>query len=255
MNYPKVSFLTTSFNNKLLLEKTMKSILEQDYPNLEHVIIDGGSTDGTIELLKHYEPLYKGNLIWISEPDKGISDALNKAHKIMSGEYVIGGSDPLINKSVITMMLKNILEGDYDGCFGGLITVDDNRIIRKWSGKAGHIRLGWIPATPTLCMKRNVVEKYGSFNLKYKVVADYDCSIKIFLSKEFRFVAIEEPLVLFQAGGSSNGGLKANLFGIMEGHQALKDNGVKFAFITDILRIVRSLWQYRFSITRKEYKL
>ncbi len=253
MNYPKVSFITTSFNNKNLLERTFKSTLEQDYPNIEHIVIDGGSTDGTLELLKTYEALYNGRLIWISESDKGIYDAINKGHKLVTGEYILFGSDPFINKHVITKMITRIIDGNFDGCFGGLITVVNNRIIRKWSGKSGNIRYGWIPATPTLCCKKDVIDKCGNFKTDYRVSADYEYSIRLFYKTDYRFVAIEEPLILFEGGGSSNGGLRANLISIGEGHKALKENRIRLAAFTDLCRIIRSFWQYRYILTRKEY--
>lgn len=255
MEYPKVSFISTSFNSKNLLEKTMLSVLEQDYPNIEHVIIDGGSTDGTVELIKQYEPIYNGKLIWISEPDKGIYDAVNKAHRLLTGDFVMGGADPFINKSVISKMINTIQSGNFDGCFGGIITLVDDKVVRKWSGKAGSIKLGWIPATPTLCISKKVFEDCGEYKTDYIAAADYEYSIRIFLKNKYRFIAIEEPLVLFEGGGTSNGSIKANWLGIREGHKALKENNVKFAIMTDILRIIRSFWQYRFSITKKEYTL
>lgn len=252
--YPKVSFLSIFYNNKATLKRVMDDMLQQDYPNIEHVIVDGGSNDGTIDLLKEYELKYRGKLLWVSEPDKGIFDAVKKAHKLATGDYIMEGTDYFVNISVISTIVNKMQNGGYDICHSGLEYIRDSKVIRRMNGKNGKLRLGWMPATPTICKTRFVYEQTGEINDSYISSGDYEYTVRMLKDKKYKIGSIPETLILFEAGGISNGGIKANLLGLKEGHRALKENGIKFAWLTDFCRCIRTLWQYRFIVIGRKIK-
>lgn len=250
MEQPLVSIISVFYNDKEKLKKTINSVLQQDYTNIEHIIIDGGSTDGSVDILKASEKKYGGKkLKWISEKDKGISDADNKGLSMMEGKYFVFMCDPYCHSSVISTMVRNIISGNYDGCFGGLCFInEENKIIRVWSGKPGNWRFGWMPATPTFLLDTKYYRKYGGLKLQYKAGADYEFDIRLFSKeKNIKLVSIREPLVLFSGGGVSNGGIKANLNGIKECYQALRENKVKFALFTLMCKMVIAFFSYFFA--------
>lgn len=249
-----ISICTTVFNDKRTLKLMMDSVLKQDYQNIEHIITDGGSTDGSIELIREYENKYADcgkKLIWKSEKDNGISDGINKAVTLSSGKYIILGTDPYCNSHSISTIVSEIEKGDYDYVYGGMIFQKNGEIIRQWSGKPGNWRLGWIAATPTLCMKKEVWHKHGPFDLKYKGAADYKFQIQIFCDKTLSSSSIRKPLVLYSAGGTSNGGIKANVDSIKENFRIMRECGVKFGWITVICKIIIAFCAYTFASHKK----
>lgn len=250
MKQPLVSIISVFYNDKEKLKKSISSVLQQDYRSIEHIIVDGGSTDGSVDALKEAEKKYDDkSLKWISEKDKGISDAANKGLSMMKGKYFVFMTDPYCHSSVITTMVRSIVSGNYDGCYGGLCFVNsENRIIRVWSGKPGNWRLGWMPATPTFLLDTKYYIKYGGLKLQYKAGSDYEFDIRLFSrEKNLKLVSIREPLVLFYGGGVSNGGVKGNLNGIKESYQALRENKVKFAFFTLMCKMAIAVFSYLFA--------
>lgn len=249
-----ISILSTFYNDKKMLKLMMDSVLEQDHPNIEHVITDGGSTDGSVELIKEYEKKYAEcgkKLVWVSERDKGIYDGFNKAAKLSSGEYIIFGTDPYYNSASISDIISEIQKGDYDYVYGGMIFQKGGKIIRQWSGKPGNWRLGWMAATPTICMKKSVWDKYGPFDMNYKSASDYRFQVSLFLDSSLRSSAIPRPIVTYYAGGTSNGGIKAILFSIKECQAILNEFKVRFGWFTNMCKTIIALFAYAFASHKK----
>jgi glycosyltransferase len=169
----------------------------------------------------------------------------------MTGDYFMIITDPFTGKGIISLIMSNILERKYDYSYGGINFIRDGKIVRQWSGRGGNWRLGWMAATPSLCMSRKIYDKYGVFNEKYRAASDYDLQIRIFGDKSLRGVSISQPLVNYIAGGTSNGGIKANLYCIKECQQILWDNKVGFAIFTNALKTVIALFAYTFASRKK----
>ena len=182
----KVSIVTPTYNSAKTIVDTILSVNKQDYANIEHIIIDGGSKDNTLELIRNTPNRVKKI---ISEPDKGIYDAMNKGVALATGDIVgILNSDDFYNSNdVIAKVVKTFQEGEYEGVYGDLEYVDarnTNRVLRYWESKAykeGLFKKGWHPAHPTFFVKKEVYDKYGNFNLKYKIGADYEIKSHIYL--------------------------------------------------------------------------
>lgn len=246
----KVSFVTPVYNARDMLRRTLESVLRQDYPNIEHVVVDGGSSDGTIDLLKEYEKKYslaEKELIWVSEKDNGIWDATNKATDMSSGELIMYAADVFANSQVVSEIVRAFEANDIDYLYGGMLYQRDGKIIRRWSGKHGNWRLGWMAASPTLCYTRETWEKHGPYIEDYKASADYDFQIKLFKDKSLKYLTICAPLVIFYAGGISNGNIKLKWNAIKEGNKILHDNNVKFAVFTTLCKIMTALFAYGFA--------
>ena len=150
----KVSIITTTYNDSAALRKTVKQIEAQDYPNIEYIIVDGASTDDTMEVIKEAEQSFGERLIWISEKDKGIYDAINKGLKLATGDYIGLCFDQFAGTDVISKMVAVMEKEGTDGVHGDLNYMDGDKIVRKWRQGQGNIRTGWMPGHPTLYLKR-----------------------------------------------------------------------------------------------------
>lgn len=240
----KVSIITTTYNDSANLRKTINQIKAQDYPDIEYIIVDGASTDDTMEVIREAKEYFGDRMVWISEKDSGIYDAINKGLRLATGDYIGLCFDEFAAPDVISKMAAVMEKEGTDGVHGDLNYMDGEKIVRKWRQGQGNIRSGWMPGHPTLYLKKEVYEKYGLYKTDYRIAADYEFMIRILKDHSVKLSYIPEVLIKMSHGGTSTNSLGAYLEGLKEGHRALKENGVKFAFVTDILRTLRVLLQF-----------
>ena len=240
----KVSIITTTYNDSAALRKTVKQVAAQDYENIEYIIVDGASTDDTMDVIREAEVLFGERLVWISEKDRGIYDAINKGLKLATGDFIGLCFDQFAGPDVISKMVNIMEKEGTDGVHGDLDYVDGDKIVRKWRQGQGNIRTGWMPGHPTLYLRKEVYETYGPYKTDYRISADYEYMIRILKDGKVKLSYIPEVLIKMSHGGTSTNGLGAYLEGMKEGNRALRENGVKFAFITDMLRVLRVLGQF-----------
>ncbi|SMN01009.1 Colanic acid biosynthesis glycosyl transferase WcaE [uncultured Candidatus Thioglobus sp.] len=230
----KVSIITVVFNNQKTIKDAINSVLGQSYKNIEYIVIDGASSDGTIEIVKSY-----GNKIshFVSEPDNGIYDALNKGIALTTGDIIafLHSDDMYANENVISDVV-NLFNVDTQGVYGDLIyidRVDTNKVFRYW--RSGNFSLkklskGWMPPHPTLFLHREVYQKYGVFDVSFKIAGDYDFMLRI-LKENILVKYFPEVLYKMRTGGASNRSIK-NIFNkSREDLRAMKKNGVKRSFL------------------------
>lgn len=203
----KISIITTTYNSAKTIEETILSVLSQDYQNFEHIIVDGASKDNTMEIVKKYEDKYQGKLKYISEPDKGIYDAMNKGIKMATGDVIglLNSDDKYANSKILSKISNTIETTNCDGIHGNLLYMDYETMSkpqRKWITKSTSVKAGNIVAHPTLYLRKEVYNKMGLYNLKYKVVSDYDFMVRLLLNKEFNLVHIDEYLIHMRIGRS-----------------------------------------------------
>lgn len=241
---PKVSVITTTYNDAANLERVMDQVARQDYENLEYIIVDGGSADGTPDLLRRMEERMPGRVRWISEPDDGIYDALNKGIRLASGDIIGCCFDRYANDHVITRMVQVMEEEGTDGVHGDLYYMDGEQIVRYWHQGQGSIRSGWLPGHPTLYLRKEVYERFGVYRTDYRIAADYEFMVRILHRKQVRLSYLPEILIYMSYGGTSSSSLNAYLQSLKEGHRALRENHVSFAWFTDLCRILRVLLQF-----------
>ncbi|GAB4222761.1 MAG: glycosyltransferase family 2 protein [Francisella sp.] len=225
----KVSIITVVYNNKKTIKDAIESVLDQSYKNIEYIIVDGASNDGTVDIIKSY-----GSKItkFISEPDRGLYDAMNKGVKLATGDIIgILNSDDLYNSNDILEVVVNEFKcKDIDCLYGDLEYVDANnvnKVIRYWKSKdytAGLFKKGWHPAHPTFFVKRECYEKYGIFNLNFKLSADYEIMLRFLEKYKLKSSYIPKTFVKMRVGGESNRSLSNIIKANLECYKAWKTN-------------------------------
>lgn len=247
----KVSLLVTVYNVKQTLPITLQSIEAQDYPEIEAVIVDGGSTDGTVELIKAFTARTEGrqgfSVRWVSEPDDGLYDAMNKAYRMSTGDVIAVCNDKLCKPTAVSCIVAAIERGG-ERCVGAhadLVYVEGERVVRKWQMGQGRIETGWMPGHPTLFLRRAVYEKYGLYDTSYRCAADYEFMVRFLKEPETNLAYVPKILVAMFYGGTSNAGLGNYLVSFREGYQALRKNGVPHPLWITLRRTLRVLLQFR----------
>jgi len=228
----KVSIITAVFNNKDTIESAINSVLGQNYKNIEYIIIDGGSMDGTLEVIKKYEN--KISKI-VSEPDNGIYDGMNKGLNLATGDLIgiLNSDDMYVSKDVIKSVVNEIQGKNADCCWGDMVYVDrfdTNKIVRYWkstSYKKGLFRTGWMPPHPTFFVRREVYEKYSNFNLNFRISADYEIMLRFLERYKIESCYIPRVLVKMRTGGNSRPSLFNTLKANIECYRAWRINELK----------------------------
>lgn len=245
-NNMKISIITATYNSAKTIEDTIRSVLSQTYQDFEHIIIDGKSTDNTIEIIEKYKKEYNGRLKIVSEKDKGLYDAMNKGIKFASGDIIgILNSDDIYYDEHSLEKIANTCKNS-DGCFGNLIYVDETlkKILRNWKTGEGKIEKAWLPAHPTFYVDKKVYDTIGNYDLKYKICADYDFMIRTIKSEKFQLKYIDDYLVKMRLGGKSSDGLKGYVKNALEANKVLKNNNFRFSEIIIFKRILGLGKQY-----------
>lgn len=233
-----------TYNNLHNLQKTLACVEKQDYPNIEIVIADGGSLDGTVEFIQQFEEKTRCEVVWLSEPDKGLYDALNKDVRMATGDYLLVCNDQYIDDAAISKLVAAAEQGNYDGAHCDLIYASEDEVKRYWHMGQGVIRWGWMPGHPTLLLKREVYEKYGNYDDRFKIAADYEFMVRILKDGKVKLAYVPEILVRMYYGGTSTSGVSSYIDSIREGHTALTLNGVKGAVVIDFIRMMRVFLQF-----------
>ena len=244
----KVSIIVATFNDKEHLQMTLDSILEQTYSEIECVVVDGGSTDGTKGMLVDYEERYREKnkeLQWKSEPDMGIYDAINKGILRSSGELIGVLYDLFASSDIIGRMVKVVEQEQTDGIHGDLEYRRGDQVIRYWKTRQGKIENGWIAGHPTLYLKREIYERYGLYRTDYKCAGDYEFQVRAFYHTGIKLSYIPEVLVYMFYGGTSNNNFRAYMVSLREGNRALRENKVRAYWFVTLKRTFNVLLQFR----------
>ena len=241
----KVSLIMTTFNSRDHFRLSLQSALAQDYPDLELVIADGASTDGTLQEIQKAAALHE-NIRWVSEPDGGIYDGMNKGIRMSTGNIIAVFNDLFTSPDCVTTMVRAIEE--VPTCLGGHADLEyfdekTGKSIRKWQMGTGTFREGWMPGHPTLYLKREVYVKYGLYNTDYRVAADYEFMVRSLRGQEEKLVYLHSTMIRMFYGGSSNG-VRGYLTDISEAYRALKENNCPHPALVVAKRIGRTLQQY-----------
>jgi|WetSurMetagenome_2_1015567.scaffolds.fasta_scaffold01524_8 glycosyltransferase involved in cell wall biosynthesis len=249
MPKPSISIITACLNSKRTIANTIDSVLAQTYHGIEYIIIDGGSTDGTTEIIKSY-----GTLItkYISGPDRGIYDALNKGI-IMATSDIIGilNSDDFFNdNTVIERVAATFDENNIEAVIGDVQFVDPvktSRVVRYYSSKKftlGKFRFGIMPAHPGFYARRELFEKYGYYKTDYKIAADFELLLRFILVNRIKFKYLEMPFVSMRTGGLSNKSFMSNITLNKEIARACRENGVKTNYFFIYSKYFSKIFQF-----------
>ena len=229
----KLSIITVCRNCVGSLITTLHSLLEQTHRNTEYLVVDGGSTDGTPELLRRVAPLFNGRLRWISEPDKGIYDAMNKGLKLATGDAIgfLNADDVFLYPEALSTIDKTFREHpETDAVHANLQFVNEaGNITRLWVGRpyrTGAFRRGWMPAHPTFYCRRSCYEQFGGFDCAIGSAADFELMLRFIEKHRIRTHFIPQNLIRMRTGGISTAGWRAVLRNTRLNRLAFRRNGI-----------------------------
>lgn len=245
----KISIITVCLNSKKTIESTIQSVINQSYSNIEYIVIDGGSTDGTTDIVNQYKSSITA---FISEPDQGIYDAMNKGIALAQGDIIglLNSDDIYTNNRTIEDVVYTFEKNkNIDACYSDLVYINENnQVIRYWKSNAfkpGSFAYGWTPPHPTFFVKREAYAKYGVFSKEYKIAADVELMMRFIEIYEIKAKYVESIWVKMKTGGISNSSIKNIAKQNIEIIYALKKHKLNVSFIMFIFKKISSrIFQY-----------
>lgn len=230
----KISIVTATYNSVKTLKDTIESVLGQTCQDYEYIVIDGNSTDGTQALVESYRDRFGDRLILVSEPDKGLYDAMNKGIKRATGDFIgmLNSDDFFSSPYVLETLAAAIADDSVDAVYGDVHYVKPSRLdrcVRYYSSRhfsRGRMRLGFMPAHPSFYCRAAVLKEFGLFDTGYKVAADFEQMLRLIYVQRIRTRYVPLDFVTMRTGGISNAGLKSHLQIMKDHRRALKANGV-----------------------------
>ena len=245
----KISIITAVYNREATIADAIKSVASQNCGDLEHVVIDGMSSDGTSEIVNANRATID---VSIREPDSGIYDALNKGIAASSGDVVgfLHADDLFADDSVIQRIQQKFQSGDYDAVYADLTYVafeDPNRVIRYWESGDYFIskfRYGWMPPHPTVYVKREIYEKFGNYRIDHGSAADYECMVRLMFRHQISVGYIPEVAVNMRVGGESNASIKNRVNANLADRNAWTENGLRPPFGLRFTKPFRKIPQF-----------
>ena len=252
----KVSIITTVYNGVNTVADTLLSVQQQSYHGVEHIIQDGGSTDGTLAVVEKFAD---SRCVVESAPDSGIYSGINRAIERASGDIVglLHSDDVFAHKDVLTNVVRVLEDSSINGVYGDLIyvsRVDTRRSVRFWKSSTFRpemLRRGWMPPHPTLFLRRDIFANYGKYNPEFRISADYEAVLRWFKEPELKFAYLPEILVRMRLGGESNKSMRHILRKSKEDLQAIrahKIGGFEVLLAKNFLKVGQF-----FSIRRRSY--
>jgi glycosyltransferase involved in cell wall biosynthesis len=243
----KISVITVCRNAEQTIGDTLRSVQAQTYPDIEHVVVDGASTDGTVGILKSH----CADIRWISESDKGIYDAMNKGIAMATGDVIgfLNADDVYAHEGVVGRINSIFSDHAIDACFADLQFInDDKKVVRHYSSarfSPEQLRNGWMPAHPTLYVRKSFFDKVGRFRTDYKIAADYEWVVRAFSTYGASWKYISEVWVNMRMGGVSTQGIKSRWILNHEIVRACRDNGIRTSIGRVLLKFPLKLLEMR----------
>lgn len=238
----KISIITATYNSGATLEDTLESILMQTHYDLECIVVDGNSKDNTIDIIKKYEPRFNGRMKWISEPDKGIYDAMNKGLKISTGDVVgfLNSDDFFSTPDILKTVADNI--AGVDAVYADVHYVSENnlkRCVRYYSSRRFRpwmMKMGFMPAHPSFYCDRQLYNRLGVFDPNLSVAADFELLLRFIFINKIRTRYIPQDFVTMRTGGASTSGFKSHRRILKDHMNAYRKNSVKSNYLLESCR-------------------
>ena len=243
----RVSLITVTYNAESTIERCIQSVIAQNYQNIEYIVIDGASTDSTLQIINRYAQNIK---IIISEPDKGMYDALNKGIKLATGNItgILNADDYFASDDILADVATAFMRSNTDILYGNLDFVDLNEtIIRKWRTRAynkGDFDWGWMPAHPTFYCRRSLFKSLGFYSLEHGTAADYELMLRFMHKTKVNVYFLNKVMVKMQCGGMSNKSPVNRINAWKFDLKAMRNNGIRFSLFALIMKPLRKLGQY-----------
>lgn len=245
----KVSIITVTYNSAKYVEDCINSIIRQNYSNIEYIVVDGKSSDGTLDIIKKYSPYITR---WISEEDRGMYDALNKGMQIATGDVIgiLNSDDVLASADVISEIVNCFQQNNVESLYGDLVYVeptDLQKVLRFWKGlpyERSRFKYGWMPAHPTFYIRRELIEKYGGYESHYFTAADFEFMARYLFRFKISSYYLPKLIVKMRAGGASNESFSRRLRANRRDYLAMKKNKIPFPLIVSILKPLIKMPQF-----------
>lgn len=247
----KISIITVTYNSARTLRHTIESVIMQSYSDFEYIIIDGASTDGTLDIIKEYVPKFNGKLKYISEKDNGLYDAMNKGLRLCTGDIVgiLNSDDFYTTTTILQRINEEMQDPAIDAIYGDVHYVEDcnlHKIVRYYSSKfftPGMMRLGFIPAHPSFYCRRECYERTGYFNTSYKVAADFEILLRLIYINRIKTKYIATDFVTMRTGGASSSGIESYKSIMRDHRKALKAHNVYSNILILALRYIYKIFE------------
>lgn len=244
----KISIITVCYNSALTIGDTITSVASQSYTDKEHIVVDGNSSDATMDIVRASPSLSH----FVSEPDKGVYDAMNKGIALTTGDVIgfLNSDDFYIDDSVLAQVAAVFADSEVDACYADLIYVDKkdtNKIVRYWKSRTfvpGLFEDGWMPAHPTFFVRRGVYEELGGFDLDYKIQADFELTMRFLEIYRVKSVYIPKIFIKMRVGGVSNNSIVNIVKGNIEAYKACKKNHLNISLLFNIKKIASRIPQF-----------
>lgn len=255
----KVSIITVTLNSEKYLSDCIRSVRGQNYKDIEHIIVDGKSTDGTLRIIyKNLDSISS----WISETDRGMYDAINKGLEMATGDIVgvLNSDDMFASADSVRSIVDCFQTTKADTIYGNLIYVDPEdpqKVVRYWksnSYKRSRFRYGWMPAHPTFYIRRELLSQFGMYENHYFTAADYEFMARYLFLNRVSSQYLDTMLVKMRTGGLSNGSFKKWFRANRRDYLAMRKNKIPFSFIVSVLKPLLKLPQFK-SVYAKQYMI
>lgn len=244
----KVSVITACYNSAATIRDTLDSIANQDYPHIEHIIIDGCSHDNTLAIVNEFPHI----ATVISEKDRGIYDAMNKGIALATGDIIgiLNSDDFYTSPTVISEVVATMQTAAADSLYADLDYVsstDKTKVVRSWRAGSYAVRkfyYGWMPPHPTFFVRKYIYERYGTFNLSLRSAADYEIMLRFLVRYDVTTTYLNKTIVQMRAGGQSNASITNRLRANAEDRKAWQINKLRPYLFTTFLKPVRKIHQF-----------
>jgi len=248
MTDPKISIITVVRNGAATIEDTILSVASQDYPRIEHIVIDGASTDGTLDIVQRHRDKIAA---YKSEPDRGMYDAMNKGLALATGEIIgfLNADDIHADSRVLREIADTLSAPEVDACYSDLVYVsrtNTRKVVRYWKSRPyldGLFEKGWMPAHPTFYAKRWVYEKYGGYDTAYRRQSDFELTLRFLAVHKIKSAYIPRVLVRMRSGGASRG-LWHILEGNLEAYRACRKHSLNVTPLFIVKKILSRVPQF-----------
>ena len=248
----KLSIITATYNSERTLRDTMESILNQTFQDFEYIIVDGASKDATLDIIREYEPRFQGKMCYVSEPDKGIYDAMNKGFAMATGDVIgILNSDDFFTSEDVLQAVVDGFAGEYvDAVYADIhfVGTDDlTKCVRYYSSSVFRpwmMRFGMIPAHPSFYCRKAVYDQYGSFDTTYRIAADFEILLRLIFIHRIRTRYVKKDFVTMRLGGASTTGYGSWSLIMKEHLQIMKRHGVVTNRFLLSLRYIYKLFEF-----------
>ena len=243
----KISIITSCYNRVSTIRGAIESVLAQDYPDIEYIIVDGASTDGSVEVIRDAIEGHEGQVKFISEPDRGMYEAINKGIRMATGDYIglVHSDDFLYSPHTVSDIVRRLEKTHADFLYGdGLFVNAENtdKVVRKWIGgtyRLWKVRHGWLPLHPTCYIRREVMEKLGGYDESYMIAADTDLLVRYLLDNHVKTDYLKKYIVRMRMGGmSTDNSRRAKMW--KEDIRVYSSHGFKHVTLT---KIEKMLWK------------